>query len=204
MENPTDSYLTLASTAGPVEIREKKSKFIGYAFPVDTVEAARARIAELGNAYPDATHLCYAYRIGTDRPEKRINDDGEPSHTAGTPIFGQIESFSLFDVLVCVIRYYGGTKLGAGGLIQAYRETALQCLQQAKILRKHPVNLLVLRFEYADLDAVLRLIDQHQLLVAGRKMDLSCRIDLEVRARDTDKVRKLFAPLTGVDIRKSS
>ncbi|MBC2840783.1 YigZ family protein [Robiginitalea sp. SC105] len=200
MESGGKTFRTLTAPSGPVEFRERKSKFLGVAYPVDSTEQAREQVAALWQEFPDATHICYAYRIGSDLPEIRMNDDGEPSHSAGAPIFGQIESFDLMDVLVCVIRYYGGTKLGVGGLIQAYRDAARRCLEHGRIVTRIPKAVLSLGFTYADLDAVLRIIDQNRFNVVRREMALSCRIDLEVPVEETERVRNAFGPVPGVTI----
>ena len=132
-----------------------------------------------------------------------MQDDGEPANSSAPPIFGQIESFDLHDVLVCVVRYYGGVKLGVGGLIQAYREAAKSCLELGQIAVRRPTARLVLRFTYDDLDAVLRIIDQQRLPVVRRDMALSCRMDLEIPLSDLDRVREVFGPLPGVSIQVS-
>ncbi len=194
----TESYKTLSGPCGPVLFRERKSKFLGYAFPVLSGEGAREHLSALWQRYPDATHICYAYRIGHRQPETRMNDDGEPAYSAGAPIFGQLESFDLYDVLVCVVRYYGGTKLGVGGLIQAYRETARMCLEEAPVIVREPVRVLHLEFGYDSLDAVMRTLSQHQLSPQSQQMELRCAIQLQVAEHRAEAVMGLFRALAGV------
>lgn len=196
------AYLTLAAASPMVELTERKSKFLSVAYPVQAMEAVSERLAELGAAYPDATHICYAYRIGRDRPEVRMNDDGEPSYSAGAPIFGQIEAFGLFDVLVCVVRYYGGTKLGVGGLIQAYREAARGCLELARIVEKVPTLLLDLHFEYAAMDAVMRFIAQRQIKMLEQEMALKGRIRIRIPAAGATAFLENLKGISGLEVRE--
>lgn len=194
----TDPYKTLSGPAGPVLLKERKSKFLGYAFSVHSRDEAQEHLSALWERHPDATHICYAYRIGLTQPETRMNDDGEPAYSAGAPIFGQLESFELYDVLVCVVRYYGGTKLGVGGLIQAYRETARLCLQQAPVVTREPTRVLQLDFGYEALDAVMRTLSQHQLPIEGQEMKLRCRMQIPVPERRAEAVWELFRAIAGV------
>jgi len=165
---------------------------------VQSGEEAREHLSALWQRYPDATHICYAYRIGLRQPETRMNDDGEPAYSAGAPIFGQLESFDLHNVLVCVVRYYGGTKLGVGGLIQAYRETARMCLEEAPVVVREPVRVLQLDFGYDSLDAVMRTLSQHQLSLQSQQMDLRCRMHLQVAEQRAEGVMELFQAIAGV------
>lgn len=194
----TEPYKTLADPCGPVLLKERKSKFLGYAFPVQSREEAARHLEALWAAHADATHICYAFRIGLRQPETRMNDDGEPAYSAGAPIFGQIEAFDLQNVLVCVVRYYGGTKLGVGGLIQAYRETARNCLETARFTVKEPSRTLELRFGYQALDAVMRTISHHQLTIDSQDMSLRCRVFISVPAAREAEVSELFRAIQGV------
>lgn len=195
----TVPYKTLTAPCGPVLLRERKSKFLGFAFPARSREEVGAHLEGLRTAYPDATHICYAFRIGLGRPETRMHDDGEPAYSAGAPIFGQIEAFDLHNVLVCAVRYYGGTKLGVGGLIQAYRETARNCLQQAMVVLKEPCRTLGLDFGYEALDAVMRTIAHNQLSIEQQEMALRCRVFLRVPAAREAGVFELFQAIPGVE-----
>jgi uncharacterized YigZ family protein len=180
MEKKNKSFKTISRPAGPVLLREKKSKFLGLAFPAASVADAEATLSSLRKDYADASHVCYAYRIGIEQPLVRMNDDGEPAYTAGSPILGQITSVGLYDILVCVVRYYGGTKLGAGGLTQAYREAARGVLGAAPVIRLKSVCLLRLRFGYPSLDDVMGFISQNRLEISHREMGLDCTLELVV------------------------
>ncbi|MEJ2585900.1 MAG: YigZ family protein, partial [Robiginitalea sp.] len=162
-------FKTIIKSSGPFLYKDRKSKFLGWVFPAKSPDHAIKRVETLREKYPDATHICYAYRTGVEKPMVRMNDDGEPAYSAGTPIYHQIESEELFNVLVCVVRYYGGTKLGVGGLIQAYREAARGVLEEARIVTRVPVCILTLDFEYPLLDAVMRFISQHQLKLRSQR-----------------------------------
>lgn len=194
----TESIKTLSGPGGPVLLKERKSKFIGFAFPAKSREEVREHLSNLRERYPDATHICYAYRLGFRQPETRMSDDGEPAYSAGAPILGQLESFELHNALLCVVRYYGGTKLGVGGLIQAYRETARRCLDQTPVAIYEPVRILRLDFGYGALDAVMRTISQQHLSIQGQEMKLSCRVRIEVAELRAEAVMELFRAIQGV------
>ncbi len=203
MDNP-EPYKTVAQASGPYQLKERKSKFLGWAFPVNTLEEAAQQIDKLWKEYPDATHICYAYRVGVEKPAVRMNDDGEPAYAAGAPIYHQIESENLFNVLVCVVRYYGGTKLGVGGLIQAYRETARGVLGEATLVTRVPVCLLTLDFEYPLLDAVMRFISQHQLNLRSQRMELNCTLELEVPLGQCEETLRGLRALGEVEVRRKT
>lgn len=155
------SYLTLASSA-QAETREKASKFLGFAFPVINGDQIKVELEQLRKLHPKANHHCYAWRLGFDRQEYRAQDDGEPSGTAGRPILGQIDSFEVTEVLIVVVRYFGGTKLGTGGLIQAYKECAHKTLLEAEIISKSIKQELEIEFPYEFAGDVNHLIHQSE------------------------------------------
>jgi uncharacterized YigZ family protein len=200
MPQSATSYKTIVSTCGPVLLREKKSKFLAYAFPVSNRAEAAAHLEALWEEHATASHICYAFRIGRPQADIRKNDDGEPAYSAGAPIFGQIEAFGLEDILLAVVRYYGGVKLGVGGLKQAYRESARSCLEQVATVVFTPRIRLRLDFEYDALGAVMRTIDQLQLRILNQEMGLSCRLVLELAAEKSDEVRQIFKAIRGVQI----
>jgi uncharacterized YigZ family protein len=202
MPNRINSFKTISGPAGPFLLREKKSKFLGLAFPAASVEAADQQLSDLRKQYADATHVCYAYRIGTEDPKTRMNDDGEPAYTAGSPIFGQITSADLYDVLVCVVRYYGGTKLGAGGLTQAYRDSARGVLENARVVKKRAVCVLRLEFDYPSLDEVMGFISQNRLRVKTREMGLACMLELLVAPEKSEALLERIKTIPGVRIGK--
>jgi len=189
MNKEYPSYKTIARPVGPVLVKERKSKFLGWAFSVTDETEVAARVSQLKGEYADASHVCYGYRIDPLSPRIRVNDDGEPSNSAGRPILGQIESSDLYNILICVVRYYGGTKLGVGGLIQAYRETARRTLQESLILTRVPVSLFRLAFDYDRLDAVMRLVSQLDLEIRHQEFGLDCRLEVEVSSSTKMKAR---------------
>jgi len=144
----TDLYHTIAAPC-TAELRERASKFLAFAFPINSDEECQHCLDEVRKLHPKATHHCYAWRLGVDKNRYRANDDGEPSGTAGRPILGQLDSFGVTNVLVIVVRYFGGTKLGASGLIQAYKTAAAEVLQQTEIVEKTIESVFRLSFHYA-------------------------------------------------------
>lgn len=176
--------------------REKMSKFIAFAFRVSTVEAARERIAEIGRRYHDARHVCWAYMLGSQRNVSMSNDNGEPSGTAGKPILGQINSLGLTDVVVIVVRYFGGIKLGTSGLIAAYREAARSVLGMAGVVECHDMAQLRVRFPYVSMNGVMRLAKAPGVEIKEQKFDNTCELLLELRADDAPRLRGM---LSGVD-----
>lgn len=193
-------FKTIQKPCGPILIKERKSKFLGFAYPVNSISEVKDLVADLHTKFPDATHICFAYKIGINQPEIRMNDDGEPAYSAGAPIFGQLEAFGLSNVLVCVVRYYGGTKLGVGGLIQAYREAAKQCLESAKMISVIPKVNFKLDFEYENLDAVMRIISQNRLEISNQEMDLSCSITINVNTSESETIPELFSAIKKLKI----
>lgn len=167
-----NAYRTIASPAS-AQYTEKRSRFIAHAVPVSTVEEAMARVEEYRKEYYDARHVCWAYRIGhEDEAEERSNDDGEPSGTAGKPILGQLLSYDLRDVLVVVVRYFGGVKLGTGGLIVAYRTAAAEALGEAEVQEHTLYTSYTLRFPYELINPVMMLLREHEVETLGNDADL--------------------------------
>jgi uncharacterized YigZ family protein len=160
--------------------KEKGSKFIAVVLPVESTDEIRLQLEQLRKRYHDARHHCYAYRLGDDPYEVRYNDDGEPSGTAGKPIFGQIQSFDLTNVLIVVIRYFGGVKLGTGGLIQAYRAAAKDAVGNGKIVTKHWTVQLEIRFQYPQMNDVMRIIKEEGLRVLRQEAEGQSSILLEI------------------------
>ena len=141
-----DSFKTIAKPVEGILSKEKKSKFYGYAFPIQQEDEVKPLIAELRKAFPSANHVCYAWQLGVTQPHYRANDDGEPNNSAGMPIYGQIQSFNLTNVLIAVVRIFGGTKLGVGGLISAYKESAQLTLESAKVVTRIIKDQIMLSF----------------------------------------------------------
>ncbi|GAB3828790.1 IMPACT family protein [Pontibacter rugosus] len=175
-----DTYRTIEAPAEGL-YKEKGSKFIALAYPVYTEEEVKDTLAELRKKYYDARHHCYAYVLGADQSRYRANDDGEPNHSAGDPILGQIRSTALSNVLIVVVRYFGGTKLGVSGLINAYKVAAADALAQATIVEGHETVLLQAHYAYPQMNDVMSLVKEYDLTVKDQHFELDCRLTLEVR-----------------------
>ena len=200
MENAPDLYLTLKAPTPEILFTEKKSKFFGYAFPLENEENVRPIIEEIRLKHPLANHVCYAWRLGVGEVRYRANDDGEPNNSAGTPIYGQIQSFGLTRVLVVVARIFGGTKLGIGGLGSAYRMAAQMALEAGEIVERTIAEKLHLHFDYSQMDKVMRLIKKEQLEIVFQDLKLDCSLTLSVRKSDVQRVRALFGAIPGLKI----
>jgi uncharacterized YigZ family protein len=196
-----DTYKTIAKPSPQILYKDKKSKFYGYAYPITKASEVKAVVEELKRIHSTADHICYAWQLGVDEIAFRVNDDGEPNHTAGLPIYGQIQAHHVTNVLVVVVRIFGGTKLGVGGLITAYKTAAKNALQSASIIDRTLQERLTVSFEYAHLDKVMRVIKQRQLLIISQKMELNCMITLSVRKRDVLKIKKQFEGMQGVTLK---
>jgi uncharacterized YigZ family protein len=199
--NPApDTYSTLAAPAEGL-YKEKGSKFIALAFPVRTEEEIKERLTEVRKLYFDARHHCYAYLLGAAKKVFRANDDGEPNHSAGDPILGQIRASGLSNVLVVVVRYFGGTKLGVGGLIHAYKTATAEALQNAPTLEKYETSILEVRFGYEAMNDVMSLVKELNLAVMNQQFELSCRLTLEVRNQFCEATVQRFGKINGVEVR---
>lgn len=165
-----DSYLTVNGTAQG-EYSEKRSKFYAFSFHVENVEQIKSIVADVQKKYYDARHVCYAYMLGPERLEWRVNDNGEPSGTAGKPILGQINSRGLTDVLVAVVRYFGGVKLGTSGLIEAYRQATVQVLDNAEIVTRYVEKDITIIFDYPVMNEVMKLVKEYSPAVVLQEYD---------------------------------
>ncbi len=201
MGRGNDTYLTLASPATG-HFRDRGSRFIAFAWPVESEEAAKERLAQLKKKYHDARHHCYAFRLGPEQEIYRYSDDGEPSGTAGRPIYEQILSAGLFNVLIVVVRYFGGVLLGTGGLHNAYKQAARDAVEHAEIIEKIIENQLIIHFGYEQLNGVMQMIHREHLTIAGQHFGDSCRIKIRVRKDMTDKVIDLFSSTGKINIEK--
>ena len=184
----SDSYHTLA---GPAEAiyKEKSSKFLAYAYPVESEEEIRTLLDALRKKYYDATHHCYAWRLGPHGETFRANDDGEPSGTAGKPILGQINSRELTDVLVIVVRYFGGIKLGTSGLIVAYRMAASLALDEAPVIEKTVDEDVAVAFEYPFMNDIMRIVKEESPEILEQSYDMDCLMRLRIRKSMMGKLR---------------
>ena len=168
------------------------SRFLSFAIPVKSVEDAVSKIKEYQNRYHDSRHVCWAYMLGRKREIWQLNDNGEPSGTAGKPILGQINSKNLTDILVIVIRYFGGIKLGTSGLIVAYREAAKMAIEDANIIECHEMAFLRLEFPYEYMEGAMRIIKSENLHILDKVFDNICKISIEVRLDDKERLTTLF------------
>jgi uncharacterized YigZ family protein len=175
--------------------KDKGSKFYAFAYPVQTVEQIKEILAEKRKEYYDARHVCYAYMLGYERNQFRANDDGEPSGTAGRPILGQINSSNLTDILIIVVRYFGGTLLGTSGLIQAYKTSAAEAIAAATIEERIVEKTFVSKFGYQDLNAVMRIMKDFDLAIVNQIQEMDCTLYFRIRLGDIERVRDRFDKL---------
>lgn len=177
----TDEYKTITEVIGEGFYSEKRSKFLAFAHHVETIDEIKDILASYRKKYYDARHVCYAYMLGADKADFRANDDGEPSSTAGKPILGQINSCDLTNVLVIVVRYYGGVNLGTGGLIVAYRTAAADALDHATIETRLVEEVITYSFPYPMMNAVMRVIKEMQPRIVSQTFDNTCSISMSIR-----------------------
>ncbi|MDE5773351.1 MAG: YigZ family protein [Muribaculaceae bacterium] len=195
----TDIYYNIAKT-GEGQYREKMSRFLAFAYKVKSAEEARERIKKMQNEYHDARHVCWAYMIGANGEDWQLNDNGEPSGTAGKPILGQIRSAEVTDVVVCVVRYFGGIKLGTSGLIQAYREAARLALEDAGRRICYRCREIEVRVGYVCLDGVMRIARSEGVEILEQEFDNVCRLVLRVQESRLPEVTGLLGKIEGVEI----
>lgn len=181
-------------------LKEKQSKFYGYAFPISDIESVKSSIDSLKKMHHSARHFCYAYQIGIQDLVYRVNDDGEPRNSAGIPIYGQIQSFDLTNILIVVVRYFGGTKLGVGGLVSAYKECAKLTIESNTIITKEITIKIQLKFDYLLMNKVMRVIKEHNLVILNQQMHTSCVFELLTTTKNNDIVCDQFNRHLGVVI----
>lgn len=200
MSEEIDSYKTISRPTEEVLYKEKNSKFFGYAFPIQKEEEVKEILESIKKVHYNARHWCYAFQLGAEQIYYRANDDGEPSNTAGAPIYGQIQSFEVTDVLIVVVRYFGGVKLGVGGLITAYRATAQMAMEEADIIEKTIDKKFKVRFEYKDMNNVMRVIKEKNLNILDQTMEMSCEIELSIRKSEYTQALEAFVPFYEVKV----
>ncbi|MEN3322455.1 YigZ family protein [Mariniflexile soesokkakense] len=197
-----DTYKTIETSTEGILFKEKNSKFFGYAFPVLNEDDVKLHIETLKKEHHAARHWCYAYQLGTETIYYRTNDDGEPSNSAGMPIYGQIQSFEVTNILIVVVRYFGGVKLGVGGLISAYRATAQLTLEALSIVEK-TINIdFLITFDYKNMNTVMRIIKEKKLNITNQKLELNCQITISVRKKEAAFVFETFYHLFEIDIKE--
>lgn len=195
----SDLYKTIAETSEG-SFKDKGSRFLSFAFPVTNEEEIKKIVGELRKNYHDARHHCYAYRINPENPSYRVNDDGEPSGTAGKPIYGQLLSNDLHNILIVVVRYFGGTLLGTSGLINAYKLASADCIHNAKILEKKITALFEIRFPYEKMNLVKRIIKEENIDVIHQIFDINCMMTIQIRKNAIEQVSERLEKIDQLQI----
>ncbi len=195
-----DTYKTIIKASKEVLFKDKNSKFFGYAFPVSSEDNVKSILEKIKKQHHSARHWCYAYQLGTENISYRANDDGEPNNSAGMPIYGQIQSFDVTNVLVVVVRYFGGVKLGVGGLINAYKTAAQLALESSKIITRTINKTYLIKFDYKNMNKVMRVIKEKQLKIIDQKLELDCQIQISVRKKDSETIFEIFENLFEIEI----
>jgi len=202
MDNTTDAYKTIDKPSAETLFKDRNSKFFGYTFPVLNENDVKAAIDGLKKKHHAARHFCYAWQFGTETIRFRANDDGEPSNSAGMPIYGQIQAYGVTNILIVSVRYFGGTKLGVGGLINAYRSSAQLALAASNILEK-TINIdYQLSFGYDLMNKVMRIVKERNLIIISQQLELSCQYVISVRKKEAATIFEIFTNLYKVEIRE--
>ena len=197
-----DTYKTIENPSQEALFKEKGSKFFGYAFPVLSEDDVKLVLLGLKKKHPTARHFCYAWQLGTETFHYRASDDGEPINSAGMPIYGQLQAFEVTNVLVVSVRYFGGTKLGVGGLIQAYKHSAQLALEKATVVERTIDVLFQLNFGYDLMNKVMRIVKQRNATILSQELGVSCLYCISIRKKDADELFQLFSNLYKVTIKK--
>lgn len=192
MDNNIDSYKTIMQASKEGLFKDRGSKFYGYAFPVTNEEEIKEKIELLKKQHYNARHWCYAWQLGENYDHYRANDDGEPSNSAGMPIYGQLQSFNVTNILVVVVRYFGGTKLGVGGLIKAYKNGAKLALENSIIIHKTIDEEFLIKFEYPEMNAIMRIIKDENISIINQKMEIDCEFIISIRKKEAIRIFKIF------------
>ncbi len=197
-----DLYKTITKPSIETLFKDRNSKFYGYAFPVTEEASVKDFLEFLRKKHHTARHFCYAWQLGTESVRFRANDDGEPSNSAGMPIYGQIQSFEVTNILVVSVRYFGGTKLGVGGLINAYKASARLTLESSAIEEKTIDESFQLNFQYDLMSKVLRILKENSITIKRQKLEMDCEMIIAVRKSHTQKIVKIFETLYKVEIKQ--
>ena len=201
MDNNIDSYKTIIKASKEGLFKDRGSKFYGYAFPVTNEEEIKEKIELLKKQHYNARHWCYAWQLGENYDHYRANDDGEPSNSAGMPIYGQLQSFNVTNILVVVVRYFGGTKLGVGGLIKAYKNGAKLALENSIIIHKTIDEVFLIKFEYPEMNTIMRIIKDENISIINQKMELDCQFIISIRKKEAIRIFKIFENTYKVSIK---
>ncbi len=194
-----ESYRTLQKPSEGL-FRDRNSRFLAFAYPVQTVDEVNEIVGSLRKKFHDARHHCYAYRINPEKEQFRMNDDGEPSGTAGKPIYNQIVANELFNVLIVVVRYFGGTLLGTGGLINAYKSASMDALSKASVIEKFPENRYLLKFEYEKLNVVLKILKEEKLVAADPEYGVACLLYVSIPKKISEQILNRLNATGGIQI----
>lgn len=195
----SDKFLTIITRA-EASLTEKRSRFLAFALPIETATQARSIIKEFSKEYYDARHVCWAYMLGAERSEFLSSDNGEPSGTAGKPILGQINSLGLTNLIVLVVRYFGGIKLGTPGLIAAYKESARLVLESSEIVERHETARISFTFPYLSMNDVMKAVKDPEVTVIERQFDNACAMTVEIRSDLAPSLRDAIADIPGVSL----
>ncbi len=201
--NIVDTYFTIKKETPPILYKDKGSKFYGFIYPVTNTDDIKEALEKTKKLHPQASHHCYAWQLGIDTITYRANDDGEPNNTAGSPIYGQIQSHNITNVLIIAVRYFGGTKLGVGGLITAYRATAKEAIAAAAVIEKIATSKITITFDYPIMNKVMRIVKKHNLTITKQDLQLNCSYDLAIRLRDIEQISEQFSAILGVKLSTS-
>lgn len=196
-----ESFNTIKEASPEILFKERKSKFFGYAFPVQNEEEIKNLLEMLRKTYPNANHVCYAWQLGVNKPKFRTNDDGEPNNSAGMPIYGQLQSFNVTNVLLAVVRVFGGVKLGVGGLIQAYKEVAKLTLESCIIIEKIIQVQVSLKFGYDNLNSVMGILKRFNATIVSQLMEMDCYIVTNIAIKDKTAFINAFENLHKVKLK---
>lgn len=195
----SDTYLTIENKADII-FKDKGSKFLAFAFPVENDAQVKEALLQLKKEHPSANHHCYAYRLGADKLNYRANDDGEPNNTAGKPILGQIQSNDLTNVLIVVVRYFGGTLLGVSGLISAYKSSAAEVINECKVIEKFISFNYTINFPFEHLNDVMKLLKQLDCKITAQQFDNDCEISFSVRKANSEAFEEKLKKLNGLKL----
>jgi uncharacterized YigZ family protein len=197
-----DTYKTILKNCEGI-FKDKGSKFIAFAYPVKTEEEVKKIVANLKKEHHGANHHCYAFRLGANKQHFRANDDGEPSNTAGKPILSQIQSNDLTNILIVVVRYFGGTLLGVSGLINAYKNAAADALKNSTVVEKTVNEIYKTQFEYLQMNDVMKIVKDENLEIISQNHELSCEIIFSIRKNNADKVCEKLKKIVGLRLEYS-
>jgi len=195
----SETFLTIASESSGI-YKDRGSKFLAFAYPVCSEEEVKEKVDFLRRKYFDARHHCYAYRLGADGSRSRSNDDGEPANSAGNPILGQLAARGVTNVLVVVVRYFGGILLGVGGLVQAYKQAAATALANAEIVADVVTEIWQLTFDYTDMNRVLKVVKNMNLEYFGQDFNMNCVLKVKVRKNQSEEIKKRLESVKSLKI----